>query len=105
MEIQVTCVRSRGVRYTVPYVLTIEPKGLGQIFEERRRGRPADRCLQLNHPQKTKHRRRCSPESRRNNGGPKVAQGNEEQVGGELTIRQAYCKRESSSNPTGPRKT
>ena len=24
------------------YVLTIEPKGLGQRFEERRRGRPAD---------------------------------------------------------------
>ena len=48
------------------YVLTIEQKGLGQRFEERRRGRPADRCLQHN-PDKTKHR--CSPESRRSNGG------------------------------------
>ena len=41
---------------------TIKAKGLGQRFEERRRGRPADRCLQHN-SEKTKHR--CSPESRR----------------------------------------
>ena len=41
MEIQVVYVKARGVRYT-RYVLTIESKGLGQRFEERRRERPAD---------------------------------------------------------------
>ena len=40
-EIQVMYVKARAVRYTW-YVLRIEPKGLGQRFEEGRRGRPAD---------------------------------------------------------------
>ena len=40
MEILVSYVRKR--RRSEVYVLTIEPKGLGQRFEERRRGRPAD---------------------------------------------------------------
>ena len=38
MEIQVMCVSKRSE----VYVFTIEPKGLGQRFEERRRRRPAD---------------------------------------------------------------
>ena len=40
-EIQVMYVKARAVRYTW-YVLRLEPKGLGQRFEEGRRGRPAD---------------------------------------------------------------
>ena len=41
MEIQVSYVR-KSRRSEVVYVLTIGQKGLGQKFEEGRRGRPAD---------------------------------------------------------------
>ena len=62
MEIQfMYYVKARGVRYIYILVLIIEPKGLGQRFEERRRGRPAD---VLNIIQKRQnHRNGCSPES------------------------------------------
>ena len=62
MEAGVSIMEIQGEVYR--YVLTIEPKGLGQRFEERRRGRPAD-VFNINNPEKTKHH--CSPESRRNN--------------------------------------
>ena len=73
-------VKATGVRYT-RYLLTIEPKGLGQIFDEAKRA--TGRCLQHN-PEKTKHR--CSPESRLRNGGSQVAYGSEKQVGGEPSL-------------------
>ena len=57
MEIQVVlCKRRRNKVYTIYahiYIyVTIKAKGLGQRFEDRRRGRSADRCQ--HNPEETK---------------------------------------------------
>ena len=100
MEIQVSYVR-KSKRSEVYVLLTIESKGLGQRFEEKRRGRPADvfniiqkrpnTVVHLKVDEATKGRR--SHKKMRRAGRRRTF----------LTICQAYCKCESSSNPTGPR--
>ena len=104
-KVPVTSINNGNTGYYYVKTGGIKTKRSGQRFEGRRRGRPADRCLQHT-PEKTKHR--CSPENRSSNEGSQVVRGSEEQVvGGEpsFTICQVYCSRVSSSNSTGPRAT